>query len=194
VTRFGPSLAASSNHLYCSWRGPDDSVNVRDLNDNLVMTLGYQSYTTPATACLLDNLSLLLSHKDHKLSFFYLDNPQQRLAVSRPAAASPPGSDYVTAEVRVWGIRIDLSDQAVNDAQNGLNLATSIATALALTFLEAPAVAVTLGLTVALLTAGGAVLGLINRGQGVSLLLPWSSFVPIMAPYGPGGIVIPVPR
>jgi hypothetical protein len=107
--------------------------------------------------------------------------------------------DYITASAREYALVVTLSEQATTDVINGANIAAGITAAIAAAlgrssgFVPLAIGAAAVGFVSGFLWASSAVLGLCNRGNGVDLLMPWTSFIPIFPPLGPGGIVIPLP-
>ncbi len=138
-----------------------------------------------------------------KLVEFILTNPMPAGSIAR---RDPGDSSYISADANWYGLTIHLSHQAVADADSGLNVIAGInaAAAAALTgfsntliligTLTGPQLAIVIGVISGYLWALGSMLGLMDRGNGVDLVVPWTSFSPALPPLGTAGLVIPVPR
>lgn len=112
-------------------------------------------------------------------------------ALQGPIMARAKATDdtpYVQVEARPWGVVFTLSDQAVSDLSGGISIAAAI-TAAAAAAGGVPGVAV--AIVSAFISVSVGILNLVNRGNGVYLTIPWSSFIPWPNPTF--GAVIPTP-
>lgn len=103
--------------------------------------------------------------------------------------------NYITCDARPWGLVFTLSNQAVSDLAAGYGIAAGIAAAAAAVLGGAgqPAPAAVAALVSAFLAISAGVVTLMNRGKGVYLTVPWTSFSPLPPPLGTPGLVIPTP-
>jgi hypothetical protein len=106
---------------------------------------------------------------------------------------------YVSAKASWYGLTLVLSSQAVQDVSNGTNIAAALSSAVSLVASSSstliffpPASAIVAGIS-AYLWGLASVIGLADRGNGVKLLIPWTSFGSF-PPYGTRGLVIPYPN
>jgi hypothetical protein len=121
---------------------------------------------------------------------------------ARAATAVAPSGTYISAVADWYGLTIYLSSQAAQDAANGVNIGAPLSSAIAAassrvafaagSAILAPEVALIFGLISAYLWALGSAIGLMNRGNGVNLVVPWTSFIPPPF-FGTPGLVIPLP-
>jgi hypothetical protein len=121
---------------------------------------------------------------------------QLRSAINGPVSSGQAwsrGLEAPTADVyaRPWGVVIELNSQAVTDLTNGANgiagvLAIVAAACGASGAVPCAAVAGILGGALAVMSS---VVALMNRGNGVVLTIPWTSFLPLTVP-----VVVPTPR
>jgi hypothetical protein len=121
-----------------------------------------------------------------------------RGAISGPAATTAGWARGLSAAIEVnarpWGVVISLDSQTTSDLANGTNVVAGILTAIAGVCTatgNVPCAAVSAILS-GYLWAMASLISLMNRGNGVYLTIPWTSFLP--APFGTPGLVIPTPR
>lgn len=103
---------------------------------------------------------------------------------------APSASVYA----RPWGVVIELNSQAASDLANGANAVAGVLAMVAAACGGSGAVpcAAVTGVISGYLWAMASVVSLMNRGNGVYLTIPWTTFLP--PPLGTPGIVIPTPR
>lgn len=115
------------------------------------------------------------------------------ISSQEPAAHMVPGdeSDYITFSVDWWwGPVFTLSHQATTDVINGVNVVAAIAAAVAVG-LSGPTAGVgttLIGIMSGFLWAAGSGLGFFDRGNGITLTVPWEAAL-AMGPI----VVIPWP-
>lgn len=128
---------------------------------------------------------------DTKIGFYNFEE-------SRPSrnvrAISSGGNEYISAKRHLWGFQLDLSHQAATDVLNATSVLDDIAGVVANAGAEVPLARAIAAIVSGVAAAGALVVGFADRGNGVSLMVPWTSLVPILPPWGPGGIIVPVPR
>ncbi len=103
------------------------------------------------------------------------------------------GLEAPTADVHaeIYGVVIDLNSQAATDLNNATNGVAGVLAIIAAACGgtgNVPCAAVA-GILAGFLAIMSSVVGLMNRGNGVRLTIPWTSFLPLMP-----SIVIPTPR
>lgn len=97
----------------------------------------------------------------------------------------------VDVHAEVYGVVIELNAQATSDLNNAANGVAGILGMVAAACGGTGNVpcGVVAGILAGYLAVMSSVVGLMNRGNGVRLTIPWTSFLPLMPP-----IVIPTPR
>jgi hypothetical protein len=124
--------------------------------------------------------------------------PQNQLR-STPA---PTNTEYLSATQDWYGLTIYFSPAAVKDVDKGLSLKDKLAKVIsaaaarsALASVAAatgPEVAIIVPVIVTYLVVLGKVIVMMDKGNGVNLIVPWTSFIPPPYP-NTIGLVIPIP-
>lgn len=114
-------------------------------------------------------------------------------AVSRTQGWARGLSAAVEINARPWGVVISLDSQTTSDLTNGTQAVAGVLAMIATVCSASGAApcAVVTGVLSGYLWAMASVVALMNRGNGVHLTIPWTSFLP---PPAGAPVVIPTPR
>lgn len=124
-------------------------------------------------------------------------------SISKQAIERVGDPFYLSADASWYGLTVHMSSQAVSDASNvfemiaPLNYAVALAIgqykATLLVLFPNPELVLILEALIVYLWGLSSLMSLMDRGNGIDLVIPWTSFGPV-PPLGTAGLVIPIPR
>jgi len=198
-----PALAATPQHLFFVCTSGGGQTSILSLDHTISQPIATVDTNLGPGVCAYETgLFITLARTDNQLTMYNFGLPSSYEPTPAPAR-SPRGKEepYITAHLKLWGVQLDLSHTAAMDATRGLQaigglagVTAAVATALVTTATSPLLQKAVPPIITGLFTAGAALLGSLDRGNGISVMVPWTVLIPMPPPLGCTGLVLPLPR